>query len=138
LNIVLDTNCLIQILPRPSEHRWIYEAILRGEINLAVTTEILEEYAEVLDAFFESETLGDLTTKVIIELPGTQKKTVYFRFLLIHEDADDNKFVDCAVAANAACILTNDHHFKALKKIAFPKVTTVTIEQFLSFWQKRK
>jgi len=43
----------------------MYELILRGEINLAITNEILSEYAEVLDYFFKSQTLGELITKVI-------------------------------------------------------------------------
>jgi predicted nucleic acid-binding protein len=52
LTIVLDSNCLIQILPRLSDHRWLYDLILKGSIKLAVTTEVLSEYAEVLDGFF--------------------------------------------------------------------------------------
>lgn len=136
--IVLDTNCLIQILPRLSEHRWMYELILRGEINLAITNEILSEYAEVLDYFFKSQTLGELITKVIIELPGTQKTTVYYYFGLISNDPDDNKFVDCAITANADYIITNDRHFRILKDVPFPKVVTMTLNQFRKFWQKNQ
>ena len=135
MTVVLDTNCLIQILPRLSEHRWIYDHILNGGINLAVTTEILDEYAEVLDIFYESQTLGDLITKVILELPGTKKTTVYFHFGLISDDPDDNKFVDCAISANTDFIITNDRHFRVLKKITFPQVVTMTLTQFQHFRQ---
>lgn len=128
--IVLDTNCLIQILPRQAEHRWLYDAILKGDIHLAVTTDILNEYVEVLDAFFESVVLGNLVVNTILELPGTKKVTVYTRWKLIPKDPDDDKFVDCAIAANADAIITNDSHFKALRQIDFPKVLTVRLDDF--------
>ncbi len=135
MTIVLDSNCLIQILPRLSDHRWLYDLILDGSIRLAVTNEILSEYAEVLDTFFESETLGELITKVIIELPGTEKTIAYFHFGLIENDPDDNKFVDCAIAANTDFIITNDRHFRVLKTVPFPKVLTLTLDEFQRFWQ---
>ena len=79
MTIVLDTNCLIQILPRDAEHRWLYDALLRGEVALVVTTEILDEYAEVLDAFFESTVLGEYVTKTILELPKNLFELIFWR-----------------------------------------------------------
>ncbi|GMQ32464.1 hypothetical protein Ataiwa_07360 [Algoriphagus taiwanensis] len=55
-----------------------------------------------------------------------------FRFNLISADPDDNKFVDCAIAANADFILTEDKHFEELKEIDFPKVQIKSISQFES------
>lgn len=133
MTIVLDTNCLIKILPRQAEHRWMYDAILQGKINLAVTTEILDEYVEVLDQFFGSDTLGDLVVKTIIELPGTRQTVVYIRWRLITDDPDDDKFVDCA---NADLIVTDDRHFSVLKKIAFPKVITIKLNDFYKKWAR--
>jgi len=71
LNIVRDTNCLIQILPRLSEHGWLYELILQGKINLAVTTDILNEYEEVLDTFFESSWIVPYRPMQILLSPTT-------------------------------------------------------------------
>ena len=48
----------------------------------------------------------------------------------ITADPDDNKFVDCAVSANAKYIISNDRHFKALDDIDFPKVNILTIHEF--------
>ena len=47
--------------------------------------------------------------------------------------ADDNKFVDCAIAANAKCIVSEDNHFNVLKFIPFPKVEVIGIDDFKSF-----
>ena len=45
---------------------------------------------------------------------------------------DDNKFVDCAIAANASYIVSQDHHFDILKTIEFPKVELIDIDTFMA------
>jgi predicted nucleic acid-binding protein len=50
---------------------------------------------------------------------------------LITVDPDDNKFVDCAVAANADFICTEDKHFKVLKKVPFPPVKVISADDFV-------
>ena len=40
------------------------------------------------------------------------------------------KYVDCAVAANAICLVSNDVHFKILKTLTFPVVTLLTLLEF--------
>lgn len=57
-----------------------------------------------------------------------------FRFNLIKVDPDDNKFVDCAIAANADLILTEDKHFEELKTTDFPKVLAVGLIDFKKFF----
>jgi len=53
--IVLDSNCLIQITPHKSEFNHVWQKIKKGKIILCVTTEILEEYEEVLAKFYSAE-----------------------------------------------------------------------------------
>lgn len=55
----------------------------------------------------------------------------HFRFNLIQQDPDDNKFVDCAIASNAKYIVTEDHHFDILKHISFPRVEVITLKDFI-------
>jgi predicted nucleic acid-binding protein len=45
-------------------------------------------------------------------------------------DMNDNKFVDCAIAANAHFLVTEDKHFKILEQIPFPKVNILGVEKF--------
>lgn len=52
----------------------------------------------------------------------------HFSFGLITVDADDNKFVDCAIVANAHFIVTEDKHFNVLKNIEFPHVDVIGID----------
>ena len=48
-----------------------------------------------------------------------------------HIDKDDDKFVDCAITANADYIVTEDSHFDHLKQIPFPKLNVLTLDEFL-------
>lgn len=48
MRVVVDTNCLLVSIPKKATHRWLFEAILQGRFELAITTDILNEYAEQL------------------------------------------------------------------------------------------
>ena len=53
-----------------------------------------------------------------------------YHFNLIKADPDDNKFVDCAITAGADYIVTEDSHFEHLKKIPFPQLNVLTLDEF--------
>ena len=65
------------------------------------------------------------------------RQDLHFSFGLINADKDDDKFVDCAIASNAKCIVTEDKHFKVLETIPFPKVEIVGIDAFKSCLEQR-
>ena len=46
--VVIDTNCLLQIIARNSPYRPVWDAFLKGNYDLCVSNEILEEYQEVI------------------------------------------------------------------------------------------
>ena len=128
--IVLDTNCLLQALPSRSPYHKIWTEILAGHVSLCVNTEILSEYEEII----AQKTNADIAHNVveaIARLHTPEFLNVYYHFRLIEADADDNKFVDCAVAANAEYIVTNDAHFDILKQIDWPKLTVIAIKEFV-------
>lgn len=129
--IVLDTNCLLQVLPTRSPYHKIWKDVLCGKISLCVNTEVLHEYEEILAQRMTRE-IAHNVVEAIARLHTTVYQEVYIHFGLIEKDADDNKFVDCAIAADAEYIVTNDAHFNILKEIDWPKVVVKTIEEFAS------
>jgi len=62
--------------------------------------------------------------------PLTEKTDIFFNFNLINQDPDDNKYVDCAIAGDALCLVSNDKHFSILKTINFPKVNWLILSEF--------
>lgn len=129
--IVLDTNCLIQSISRRSPYYRIWEDFITGRYELCVTTEIIEEYAEIL-ARNLSPAVSDLVVTAILRANNVVRVDAQFRFNLIKDDPDDNKFVDCAIVSNARYIVTNDSHFKCLADIPFPHVDIRGIDAFLA------
>ncbi len=131
LHLVLDTNILVAIIGRKSPFRWIFDAIISGKIALCVTTEILLEYREILEQK-NGEEVAENVVNFITVMPATQRVEVFFAFNFITEDADDNKFLNCAIAANAHYLVLNDGHFAVLDQLGFPKVNWLTLQEFES------
>ena len=129
-NIVLDTNCLLASLSRNKEEYVIWKSLQNGKYNLCVTNEILSEYTEVLQRNI-SPTIAENVMFLLLNLDNVVFIDTYFQFNLITSDPDDNKFVDCAIAANAKFIVTNDKHFNELDIVDFPKVEHITIAEFV-------
>ena len=128
--LVVDTNSLLQCISRRSKYHDLWISLLDGRNTLCVTTEILEEYTEQLQRFTSPE-FTEAAIGVITNNPYTLFITPYFRFKLITADPDDNKFVDCAVAANAKFVVTDDGHFDVLKQTDFPKVDIIGLDDMI-------
>ena len=128
--IVLDTNCLLQSLPSKSPYHKIWTDILGGRISLCVNTEILDEYEEILSQKINSEVATNVV-EAIARLHTTTYQEIYVHFGLIHDDEDDNKFADCAVASGAEFIVTNDKHYNILTKIPWPNIKVINIREFV-------
>lgn len=133
--LVLDTNSLIQIVSPRSKYHSLWESFVRGENTLCVSNEIIEEYVEIMQQLMGYD-VAEYIVKTILNSKFTIIKNPYFNFYLIEADKDDNKFVDCAIAAEAKCIVTNDHHYDVLKTIAFPKVEVVSLVEFVNHLPK--
>ena len=129
--LVLDTNAIIKSLPYTSIYHDLWLSCLDGRNYLCVTNEILEEYEEILQRKSSKE-IASIIIERIINNPFTLFITPYFHFNLIASDPDDNKFVDCAVCAEAKFIVTEDHHFQILKEIDFPKVDIITLDEIIA------
>lgn len=132
MRIVLDTNVLLVCISPRSAFRWLFDSFLNEEFTLCVTTEILAEYEEILKRH-SGEEFASLALQLIENAVNTTFITRYYRWELIKTDIDDNKFVDCAIAANAHFIVTEDKHFKILADIPFPKVNIISAEDFKNY-----
>lgn len=135
-NIVIDTNSLIMSISSRSLYHKIWQSFLAGDFMLCISNEILEEYAEVI-ARNISVDAARYVIYTIMERANVRQIVPSYRWNLIETDPDDNKFVDCAIAANAKFIVTEDRHFNVLKDIAFPSVPVINIDEFLNELEQR-
>ena len=86
---------------------------LEAIITYVCPIEIIEEYSEVLSRNISPQ-VSEAIVYAILTRPNIIRKDPHYTFALIEADKDDNKFVDCAIAANAKCIVTEDKHLKKL------------------------
>ena len=128
--VVIDTNCLLQIIARHSPYRPIWDAFLAGRFDLCVSNEILEEYQEILEQQI-TPTIAENIVLLILNQKNVQLVDPHFRLAIITADPDDNKFVDCALAAGADYLVSEDNHFDVLRKTPFPQLNLVTLDEFM-------
>lgn len=128
--VVIDTNCLIQMMSRRSPYRPIWDAFLTQKYILCVSNEILDEYQEII----EQQTTPQIAENVILLIMNSiNVKYVdpHFRLQLIKADPDDNKFVDCAFASGADYIVSEDSHFDVIEHSPFPTFYVLTMDEFM-------
>jgi uncharacterized protein len=114
MRVLIDTNILLAIVPKRSTERWLYELLRSGELSLIVSNEIIEEYEEKL-AWFYSEYFAEIVLEEILNLPQTEQNEAYFKWQLITEDPDDNKYVDISLAMTGTLEFYKNCFFLKLK-----------------------
>ena len=128
--IVIDSNALIQMLGAHSKYNILWSRFMERRFILCVSSDIMFEYEEMLKQK-SSSLVAEMFMKVMSLAPNIIQKDPFYKYSLISNDPDDNKFVDCAIASNAELIVTNDKDFSPLKSIPWPKVEIMRIEQFM-------
>ena len=135
--VVLDTNCLLASISRLSNAYPVWKGFQEGRYKLCVTNEILEEYEEVI-ARKASPEVAENVIRMIADSKHVEFIDTYFQWHLITTDPDDNKFVDCAFAAGATYIVSDDSHFDVLRDITFPQLLVLKLKEFLETLQREE
>jgi putative PIN family toxin of toxin-antitoxin system len=117
MTVVIDTNALLPMLAPANVNRAILRAWSSGCFVWAISTAILLEYEEITmprvgarrwqEFLRVMDFAGQLYGNVLHVEPS-------FHWRLITADPDDDKFADCAIAAEAEWIITEDGHFSTL------------------------
>ena len=95
-----------------------------------MSNEILDEYQEVLGLQI-TPTIAENIVLLILNQKNVRLIDPHFRMGLITSDPDDNKFVDCAFAAGADYLVSEDSHFNVLRHTPFPQLNLVTLDEFM-------
>lgn len=138
LTVCIDTNVVLGLFTVGHPHRPLFEAWFNGQLNWALSTDTLFEYEEVLQR--QGSAAKAEMMKRIMQLVHTlhgncPRISPTFRFGLIVGAPDDNKFADCAIAAEADFIITSDRHFDILRGSGYnpqPIGPESFIEQYLA------
>ena len=129
IKVVLDTNVPLVSISSKSKYHWIFKRLLEHGYELFITNDILTEYEEIITQKY-SASVAKNVIRTLLLLPNVYKVDIYYNWNMITNDADDNKFVDCAIASNAHVLITQDKHFEVLKNIEFPRVDVIGVLDF--------
>jgi predicted nucleic acid-binding protein len=88
-------------------------------------------YEEVLQ-FKTTEEIATNVTNFLSVYSSIIHKEPFIDWHLISKDPDDNKYIDCSIAANAYCIVSKDAHFRPFKNNKFPPLLVLTLDEFES------
>lgn len=70
--------------------------------------------------------------EILAFAPNTYRQEAYYKWQLVADDSDDNKFGDFAIASNADFLVDNDRHFQPLLQLKFSRVPIVALQAFLA------
>ncbi|MFN4253416.1 MAG: putative toxin-antitoxin system toxin component, PIN family [Saprospiraceae bacterium] len=131
MRVVLDINVLLVSLPIDRKYRPIFDALKSGRFKLLISNEILTEYEEKIAEKTTRPDIAQNVVRLLLNLPNVEKVDVHYRWNLITNDPDDNKYTDCAIAANATFVVSDDSDFRVLKRVQFPNLVLLTSDEFL-------
>jgi len=130
MKAVIDTNVMLVSINPGSRFNPIFRQAISGGYNLCISNSILLEYEEVFK-FRINMNMAEDAIAAMIYSPFTLRFDPRISWRLITADPDDDKLSDCAIAAGADFLVSNDRHFDVLKKTDFPKVKVIPAEEFL-------
>jgi putative PIN family toxin of toxin-antitoxin system len=130
MTVVIDCNVLVMCLTSRSPYHVIYKSLVAGKFELTVSEDIVLEYEEIVQEKYGLTTASAFIA-LLRELSNVRMVSTYYKWNLVANDPDDNKYCDCAIAGNADCLISEDRHFNVLKNISFPKVSLLTIDEFM-------
>ena len=123
--IVVDANVLLAALrsSRGASHA-LLRKMLAGDVAFAISPAIAVEYEDVLKRpglLGENPwaTTGEIDTILDAVISRAHLVSPWFRFRPFLADPKDDLYVECALAANAGIIVSNDKHFRTPVTAAF-------------------
>lgn len=127
IKIVLDTNILISSLLFKGEIAGVVDLWKKGKIIPIFSRDTFDEFKTVLE--YPKFSLTAQEIKVIIEeevLPFFEVIEVTDKIKGVCRDADDDKFIGCAVSASADFLVTGDRDLLDIGKYKSVKILSAS------------
>ena len=127
MKIVVDTNVIISGVFFGGAPMQILSAIVSSKVTACATTEIVDEYLEIVDEMVSRKqgTINrDILSPLICSLEMIEPQT----HVEVSRDPDDDKFLGCAKDAKAVYIVSGDKDLLVLER--FENIEIVTARDF--------
>ena len=127
MRIVVDTNVVISGMFFGGNPRKIIESIVDGDIAAFATTEIIDEYMEIIESMIERKQ-GSFNQRVFSPLFSALNIINSETKIEISRDPDDDKFIECAVDAKALYIVSGDKDLLDISE--YKDIQIITAKEF--------
>ena len=128
--VVIDTNCLIRMIPLHSKYRPLWESFLDGKYILCISNEIVSEYMEILSVKVSSTFASNIVVPffgVLLYANSTHNSVL----ILLRQILMTINLSTVPLSPMLTIIVSEDSHFDVLRRISFPKVNLLTLDQFM-------
>ena len=133
MEVCIDTNTILQA--RKPSHRFfrILDAVVVGRMTWVVSNRVVTEYEEITCRSAGTTAWQNLRMLMeLIERSGQLRwVSPHYQFRVISTDPDDNAFTDCAIAAHADYVITEDRDFAPLANAGY-KPQPITPDEFIA------
>ena len=126
--VVIDTNIFISAFGWGGKPLTIIELLEKGEIRNCISEAILNELSAAL-AYPKLDFQQKLQSNILEFVLAYSKFYEPKEWINVAPDPKDNKFIECALSADAKFIITGDKGLLSIKQ--FRGIKFVTSESFL-------
>jgi len=131
IKIVVDTNVFVSSF-FGGKPRKIIELWRNGELTICLSAFIVDEYIEILSRLGLRD---EYELKQLLKVFAEGRNILFTANLpsleIVRDDPDDDKFIECAVALDAECIVSGDKHLKSIGNYMSIRILSPT--EFLEF-----
>jgi len=127
MRIVIDTNILVSAIFFDGLPENLIRLVLENLVNTIVSKEIIQEYEDTIQEMVLKTKKTDFCFSLVsflehveIIMPKTNVE--------ICRDADDNKFINCALDGNCNFIISGDHDLLVLKE--YQNIKIISVREF--------
>ena len=127
MRIVVDTNVLISGIFFGGFPRRILTSIINKQLTACATTEIINEYEEIVEEVIDRKQ-GHLNRTILAPLIQTMEIIEPVSHIEVCRDPDDDKFLECAKDSHALYVVSGDKDLLFIEK--YENIQIVTAKDF--------
>ena len=127
MKIVVDTNVIISGVFFGGAPQRILNAIVSSKITACATTEIVDEYLEIVDEMITRKQ-GHIDRNILSPLIQALEMIEPKTRVELSRDPDDDKFLGCAKDAKALYIVSGDKDLLVLER--FENIEIITAREY--------
>ena len=126
MKIVVDTNVIISGVFFGGAPMQILSAIVSSKVTACATTEIVDEYLEIVDEMV-SRKQGTINRDILSPLIRSLEMIEPQTHVEVSRDPDDDKFLGCAKDAKAVYIVSGDKDLLVLERFETIEIVTARV-----------